>query len=635
MAYQSEIEKLEARFREKPEQWFAALADQYRKAGDAKMALELLNAWIDKRPNYTSGYIVLGRCLLDQERLGDAAEAFEHVLRLDMENVIALQSLSEIAKRRGDLDEARTWLARLLDADPMNDEARAALEHLGKEPVEAVGTAETAEAEESDEVAEVAAGGETGDMGSDEELAGAAAADESSVTLDIERSSDAFETLEPGSDEAETRVSLPDVSEAEAWQPWDSVESHESEAQEVPEEAEVPEQEGAPEDAEPAGLQAREQETAEPEVAEESSAASEPVEGFEPAGFEPPEEAAVTPVEGLEPEQVAAGSVDEPAIVEGLEQREFEAPTEEPEPLEGVEPTPFESALTESEPEPMLADESVRADAEAAPLGDRTTAQSQEEEVAAEEAVAPSNVSGEPAEDESLESPPLIGAETSVAAGEVPPEDGPSVEFEEEGGAARGEPEEVTVADASEEDDHRELPIILPEEVATELDEPGIREPEPVVTETMAELYVTQGLYADARDIYGKLLDQNPGNERIRNRLAEVVEQAAGAKAETAPSRRDRYAANVKKGLSVGQLMRQLAAGKEPVSAAEPAAPAADAGEGTGPAFSFENYFGEASQGRAESDAPPESAAEQPEGNSEAEGGQDEDFRDWLKGLKT
>jgi hypothetical protein len=193
----------------------------------------------------------------------------------------------------------------------------------------------------------------------------------------------------------------------------------------------------------------------------------------------------------------------------------------------------------------------------------------------------------------------------------------------------------VTVADASEEDDHRELPIILPEEVSTELDEPGIREPEPVVTETMAELYVAQGLYAEARDIYGKLLDQNPGNERIRNRLAEVVEQAARAKAETAPSRRDRYAASAAKSLSVGELMRQLAAGEEPASAAEPTAPAAKPGEGNDPAFSFENFFGEAGQGPAESDAPPGPATERPEGASDAEGGQDEDFRDWLKGLKT
>ncbi|MDH3368127.1 MAG: tetratricopeptide repeat protein, partial [Gemmatimonadota bacterium] len=135
MAYQSEIEKLESRFREKPEQWFAALADAYRKAGDLDMALDVLNAWIGKRPNYTSGHIVLGRCLLDRGQDADAAEAFENVLQLDMENVIALKSLSEIAARRADPDGAKRWLQRLLEVDPMNEEARAALDQLGGEGV--------------------------------------------------------------------------------------------------------------------------------------------------------------------------------------------------------------------------------------------------------------------------------------------------------------------------------------------------------------------------------------------------------------------------------------------------------------------------------------------------------------------
>jgi len=133
MAYQAEIEKLEARFREKPEQWFAALADAYRKAGDLDMALEVLGAWIDKRPNYTSGHIVLGRCYLDKGQDDQAANAFEAVLKLDMENVIALKCLSEIAERRGDVPGARSWLERLLEVDPMNEEAQEALEKVGAE----------------------------------------------------------------------------------------------------------------------------------------------------------------------------------------------------------------------------------------------------------------------------------------------------------------------------------------------------------------------------------------------------------------------------------------------------------------------------------------------------------------------
>ena len=42
MAYQSEVEKLTARWNENPGQYFAPLADAYRKAGDLEMALEVL-----------------------------------------------------------------------------------------------------------------------------------------------------------------------------------------------------------------------------------------------------------------------------------------------------------------------------------------------------------------------------------------------------------------------------------------------------------------------------------------------------------------------------------------------------------------------------------------------------------------
>ncbi len=135
MAYQSEIEKLEQRFREKPEQWFAALADAYRKADQVEKALDVVRAGLEKRPNYTSGHIVLGRCLLDQANDPEAAHAFERVLELDAENIIALKSLSEIADRQGDQPGSKRWLERLLEVDPMNDEARLALESLEAEGV--------------------------------------------------------------------------------------------------------------------------------------------------------------------------------------------------------------------------------------------------------------------------------------------------------------------------------------------------------------------------------------------------------------------------------------------------------------------------------------------------------------------
>jgi hypothetical protein len=65
------------------------------------------------------------------------------------------------------------------------------------------------------------------------------------------------------------------------------------------------------------------------------------------------------------------------------------------------------------------------------------------------------------------------------------------------------------------------LPVFVPEE-----EEPAPlvveAEPEPVVTETMAELYARQGLTAEARDLYRKLLERRPGDARLMARLAEL-----------------------------------------------------------------------------------------------------------------
>jgi tetratricopeptide (TPR) repeat protein len=130
MAYQSEVEKLEKQFQTNPDQYFAPLADAYRKAGNLDFALDIVRGGLAKRPNYLSAHIVLGRCLLDQKNDPEAARVFEHVLVLDAENIIALRYLGEITERSGDVAGAQRWLKRLLDVDPMNDDAIAALQRL-------------------------------------------------------------------------------------------------------------------------------------------------------------------------------------------------------------------------------------------------------------------------------------------------------------------------------------------------------------------------------------------------------------------------------------------------------------------------------------------------------------------------
>ena len=130
MAYQSELAKLKRRYEEKPSQWFAALAEEHRRAGDVEIAIQMVRKGLENRSNYVSGHIVLARCLLDRAEDAEAQQELERVLELDGENVIALKVLSEIAERLGDPVGARGWVDRLLEVDPMNEEAQLMMSRL-------------------------------------------------------------------------------------------------------------------------------------------------------------------------------------------------------------------------------------------------------------------------------------------------------------------------------------------------------------------------------------------------------------------------------------------------------------------------------------------------------------------------
>ena len=124
MAYTSEIEKLEARYRENPKgRNFAPLADAYRKAGLIDNAIELCQTGLQLHPDYVSGHIVHGRCLVDKKDDTGAEAVFRKVLDLDPENILALKVLAEIAERNERFADAAEWLNRLLMADPMNGDA--------------------------------------------------------------------------------------------------------------------------------------------------------------------------------------------------------------------------------------------------------------------------------------------------------------------------------------------------------------------------------------------------------------------------------------------------------------------------------------------------------------------------------
>jgi tetratricopeptide (TPR) repeat protein len=127
----AEIEKLERRHAEHPEgRYFVPLANAYRKLGEVGRAERLLHEGLRHHPDYLSAHIVLGRCLADRNAVADAAQEFRYVLTLDSQNLIALRTLGELAAGQGHTEEAERWYEQLLAVDPMNEEARRALESL-------------------------------------------------------------------------------------------------------------------------------------------------------------------------------------------------------------------------------------------------------------------------------------------------------------------------------------------------------------------------------------------------------------------------------------------------------------------------------------------------------------------------
>jgi tetratricopeptide (TPR) repeat protein len=128
---EEEIHRFEEQFKRQPESLvFARLADAYRKAGDPHRALEVLEEGIRRHADYLSAHIVRARTYLDLGRVEDAQSAFERVLEIDAQNLVAIQGLAEIARAADDGVAELAWLERLVLADPHDPIPAVRLEEL-------------------------------------------------------------------------------------------------------------------------------------------------------------------------------------------------------------------------------------------------------------------------------------------------------------------------------------------------------------------------------------------------------------------------------------------------------------------------------------------------------------------------
>lgn len=85
---------------------FAALAEEYRRAGRYEEAIAICKTGLQRHPSYISAHVTLGRALYEIGEYEEAREELEHVLRVAPENLAAIRGLAEIHHRRGQLPEA-------------------------------------------------------------------------------------------------------------------------------------------------------------------------------------------------------------------------------------------------------------------------------------------------------------------------------------------------------------------------------------------------------------------------------------------------------------------------------------------------------------------------------------------------
>jgi tetratricopeptide (TPR) repeat protein len=107
MATNPRVEDLKRRVQQDPASIaFAALAEEYRRAGLYWEAIEACRAGLQRHPSYLSARVTLGRALLEVGEVEEGREHLEQVLKVAPENLAAIRALAEAHRRRADLHNA-------------------------------------------------------------------------------------------------------------------------------------------------------------------------------------------------------------------------------------------------------------------------------------------------------------------------------------------------------------------------------------------------------------------------------------------------------------------------------------------------------------------------------------------------
>src|SRR5687768_2519752 len=523
MASTARLDELKKKFDENPRRYFAPLANELRKSGDVEQAIALCHTHLPQQPAHISGHIVLGQALFEAGQLDESRDTFQTALELDPENLIALRYLGDIARTGGDVPTARSWYHRVLEVDPRNDEIEELVRALDAPPVE---SASAADAELATETPAATAAVPL-HRPQTEPAAAHDAPDESRFApLAIGEIDADSELFGPGAAETSTPAAQHDVNVA-----WSS----QSPTAEMPV-LDVPELDpfempasGAAESLFDAGAEASGDSVG---FFDELTTPNDPVDigELDAAPAEP-----VTEWQSHEgQDQIPPVAAEAPRA--GASDTDFEEGSFYLEPAPGT-PEWSEPVVAESTPSAEYASEHVPTAADVQPPGPEP-----------EPEVAPPEPIGwdEPAHAEAAAGVPNVEAsapELATADAEMSLYEAPTAQYETPAGAQASYDLPTSPPVAAEEGLGLEVmefvpptpssgapsapPAQLPADPLVghtpELSAPltGAR-PDAFVTETMAELYLQQGFTNDALAVYRELLERNPADTSLRDRIDQI-----------------------------------------------------------------------------------------------------------------
>jgi len=132
-AFSKKIEELKEKIARNPSsRLFLQLAEEYRRSGNPEEAIAVLEEGLKHHPNYTAAKVCLAKALIDLNRLSEAKDILEEVVRVVPENLVANRALADIYYIQGNTEAALSRYELIQMYNPADKEITERIEEIKK-----------------------------------------------------------------------------------------------------------------------------------------------------------------------------------------------------------------------------------------------------------------------------------------------------------------------------------------------------------------------------------------------------------------------------------------------------------------------------------------------------------------------